>query len=40
LVNRARSFVFSTAPPPPVVGAARAARGVGEADPGRVGGGL
>jgi len=37
LVNRARSFVFSTAPPPPVVGAARAALGVLEAEPERVG---
>ncbi|MFT3866050.1 MAG: 8-amino-7-oxononanoate synthase [Solirubrobacterales bacterium] len=36
LVNRARSFVFSTAPPPPVVGAARAALGVLEAEPERV----
>src|SRR6201999_2325138 len=36
LVNRARSFVFSTAPPPPVVGAARAALGVLEAEPQRV----
>src|SRR6185312_1931714 len=32
-----RSFVFSTAPPPPVVGAARAALGVLEAEPERVG---
>ncbi len=37
LVNRARSFVFSTAPPPPVLGAARAALGVLEAEPERVG---
>jgi glycine C-acetyltransferase/8-amino-7-oxononanoate synthase len=37
LVNRARSFVFSTAPPPPVVGAARAALGLLEAEPERVG---
>jgi glycine C-acetyltransferase/8-amino-7-oxononanoate synthase len=36
LVNRARPFVFSTAPPPPVVGAARAALGVLEAEPERV----
>jgi glycine C-acetyltransferase/8-amino-7-oxononanoate synthase len=36
LVNRARSFVFSTAPPPPVVGAARAALDVLEAEPERV----
>lgn len=36
LVNRARSFVFSTAPPPPVIGAARAALGVLEAEPERV----
>jgi glycine C-acetyltransferase/8-amino-7-oxononanoate synthase len=36
LVNRARSFIFSTAPPPPVVGAARAALGVLEAEPERV----
>jgi glycine C-acetyltransferase/8-amino-7-oxononanoate synthase len=36
LVNRARSFVFSTAPPPPAVGAARAALEVLEAEPGRV----
>ena len=36
LVNRARSFVFSTAPPPPAVGAARAALGVLEAEPQRV----
>jgi glycine C-acetyltransferase/8-amino-7-oxononanoate synthase len=36
LVNRARSFVFSTAPPPAVVGAARAALGVLEAEPERV----
>jgi 8-amino-7-oxononanoate synthase len=37
LVNRARPFVFSTAPPPPVVGAARAALAVLEAEPERVG---
>jgi glycine C-acetyltransferase/8-amino-7-oxononanoate synthase len=36
LVNRARSFIFSTAPPPPAVGAARAALGVLEAEPERV----
>jgi 8-amino-7-oxononanoate synthase len=36
LVNRARPFVFSTAPPPPVVGAARAALGVLESEPERV----
>jgi glycine C-acetyltransferase/8-amino-7-oxononanoate synthase len=36
LVNRARPFIFSTAPPPPVVGAARAALGVLEAEPERV----
>jgi 8-amino-7-oxononanoate synthase len=36
LVNRARSFIFSTAPPPPVIGAARAALGVLEAEPERV----
>jgi 8-amino-7-oxononanoate synthase len=36
LVNRARSFVFSTAPPPPAVGAARAALGVLEGEPERV----
>jgi 8-amino-7-oxononanoate synthase len=36
LINRARPFVFSTAPPPPVVGAARAALGVLEAEPERV----
>ncbi len=36
LVNRARPFVFSTAPPPPVVGAARAALGILEAEPERV----
>jgi 8-amino-7-oxononanoate synthase len=36
LVNRARPFVFSTAPPPPVIGAARAALGVLEAEPERV----
>jgi 8-amino-7-oxononanoate synthase len=37
LVNRARPFIFSTAPPPPAVGAARAALGVLEAEPERVG---
>jgi 8-amino-7-oxononanoate synthase len=36
LVNRARSFVFSTAPPPPAVGAAREALRVLEAEPERV----
>jgi glycine C-acetyltransferase/8-amino-7-oxononanoate synthase len=36
LINRARPFVFSTAPPPPVVGAARAALEVLEAEPERV----
>jgi 8-amino-7-oxononanoate synthase len=36
LINRARPFIFSTAPPPPVVGAARAALGVLEAEPERV----
>jgi 8-amino-7-oxononanoate synthase len=36
LVNRARPFIFSTAPPPPVVGAARAALEVLEAEPERV----
>jgi 8-amino-7-oxononanoate synthase len=36
LVNRARSFIFSTAPAPPVIGAARAALGVLEAEPERV----
>jgi len=36
LVNRARPFVFSTAPPPPAIGAARAALGVLEAEPERV----
>jgi glycine C-acetyltransferase/8-amino-7-oxononanoate synthase len=36
LINRARPFVFSTAPPPPVIGAARAALGVLEAEPERV----
>jgi 8-amino-7-oxononanoate synthase len=36
LVNRARSFIFSTAPPPPVIGAARAALGVLEGEPERV----
>jgi glycine C-acetyltransferase/8-amino-7-oxononanoate synthase len=36
LINRARPFIFSTAPPPPVVGAARAALAVLEAEPERV----
>ncbi len=36
LVNRARSFVFSTAPPPPAVGAAHAALEVLESEPERV----
>jgi 7-keto-8-aminopelargonate synthetase-like enzyme len=36
-VYRALSFILSTAPPPPVVGAARAALGVLEAEPERVG---
>jgi 8-amino-7-oxononanoate synthase len=36
LVNRARPFIFSTAPPPPVVGAALAALGVLEDEPERV----
>jgi glycine C-acetyltransferase/8-amino-7-oxononanoate synthase len=36
LVNRARPFIFSTAPPPPAVGAAHAALGVLEAEPERV----
>jgi 8-amino-7-oxononanoate synthase len=36
LVNRARPFIFSTAPPPPAVGAARAALCVLEAEPERV----
>ena len=36
LLNRARSFVFSTAPPPPTVAAAAAALGRLEADPGMV----
>ena len=36
LVNRARPFIFSTAPPPPAVGAARTALGVLEAEPERV----
>jgi 8-amino-7-oxononanoate synthase len=36
LINRARPFIFSTAPPPPAVGAARAALGVLEAEPERV----
>jgi 8-amino-7-oxononanoate synthase len=33
LVNTARSFIFSTAPPPPAVGAALAALGLLEAEP-------
>src|SRR6202012_5669486 len=36
LVNRARPFVFSTAPSPPIVGAARAALEILEAEPERV----
>jgi glycine C-acetyltransferase/8-amino-7-oxononanoate synthase len=36
LINRARPFVFSTAPPPPAVGAARAALAILEAEPRRV----
>jgi 8-amino-7-oxononanoate synthase len=36
LVNGARSFIFSTAPPPPAVGAAMAALGVLAAEPERV----
>ncbi|MGE5407460.1 MAG: aminotransferase class I/II-fold pyridoxal phosphate-dependent enzyme, partial [Syntrophothermus sp.] len=36
LLNRARPFVFSTAPPPPAVGAAAAALEILEAEPGRV----
>jgi glycine C-acetyltransferase/8-amino-7-oxononanoate synthase len=36
LINRARPFIFSTAPPPPAIGAARAALGVLEAEPERV----
>jgi glycine C-acetyltransferase/8-amino-7-oxononanoate synthase len=36
LINRARPFIFSTAPPPPAVGAALAALGVLEAEPQRV----
>jgi glycine C-acetyltransferase/8-amino-7-oxononanoate synthase len=36
LLNAARPFVFSTAPPPPVLGAALAALEVLEAEPGRV----
>ena len=36
LVNRARPFVFSTAPSPPIVGAALAALGILEAEPERV----
>jgi 8-amino-7-oxononanoate synthase len=36
LINRARPFIFSTAPPPPAIGAARAALGVLEGEPERV----
>jgi glycine C-acetyltransferase/8-amino-7-oxononanoate synthase len=36
LVNCARPFIFSTAPPPPAVGAAEAALGILEAEPERV----
>jgi glycine C-acetyltransferase/8-amino-7-oxononanoate synthase len=36
LLNTARPFVFSTAPPPPALGAAGAALGLLEAEPGRV----
>src|SRR5436309_8279811 len=36
LVNRARSLIFSTAPPPPAVAAAEAALDVLAAEPGRV----
>jgi 8-amino-7-oxononanoate synthase len=36
LVNCARSFIFSTAPPPPAIGAAAAALGLLEAEPERV----
>ena len=36
LLNSARPFIFSTAPPPPTVAAAEAALGLLEADPGRV----
>jgi glycine C-acetyltransferase/8-amino-7-oxononanoate synthase len=36
LVNRARPFVFSTAPSPPIIGAALAALGILEAEPERV----
>jgi len=36
LINQARPFVFSTAPPPPAIGAARAALGIIEAEPERV----
>jgi glycine C-acetyltransferase/8-amino-7-oxononanoate synthase len=36
LLNRARPFIFSTAPPPPSVAAAEAALGLLESDPGRV----
>jgi 8-amino-7-oxononanoate synthase len=37
LLNSARPFIFSTAPPPPSVAAAEAALGLLEADPARVG---
>jgi glycine C-acetyltransferase/8-amino-7-oxononanoate synthase len=33
LINTARPFIFSTAPPPPAIGAARAALGLLEAEP-------
>ena len=36
LLNRARPFIFSTAPAPPAVGAAAAALAILEAEPGRV----
>ena len=36
LLNRARPFVFSTAPPPPAIGAAAAALAILEAEPERV----
>jgi 7-keto-8-aminopelargonate synthetase-like enzyme len=36
LLNTARPFIFSTAPPPPTVAAAEAALGLLETDPGRV----
>ncbi|HET9197069.1 MAG TPA: 8-amino-7-oxononanoate synthase [Solirubrobacterales bacterium] len=36
LVNAARSFIFSTAPPPPAIGAALAALSILEAEPGLV----